>query len=74
VNAQSASRRKRTHRRPRTTVAFFGKSGRFRKLWNVRSLIESAAAALGASTRIGSDVPRAESRSALEFELEDGRT
>jgi len=57
-----------------TTVAFLGKSGRLRKPWNARSLIESVAAALRASTRIGSDVPRAESRSALEFELEGGRT
>jgi hypothetical protein len=55
-------------------VACLGKSGRLRKLWKVRSLIESAAAALGASTRIGSDIPRAEARSALEFELEGGRT
>jgi hypothetical protein len=57
-------------RGPIATVASFGKSGRLRKLWNARLLIESAAAALEASIRIGVGVPRAESRTALEFEFE----
>ena len=62
ANVCKASRRKRTHRGPSTTVAFWGKSERLRKLWNARLLTQSVAAAVGASTRIGAGIARAASR------------